>query len=68
MRVRYTFEEVKYTSTKYVMVDGKKMRRQKTFSQTLNPFNTKPDGTVKNRMDIHRELVAQAKEWENSDE
>ena len=68
MRISYTFDEVKHTATKYIMKDGKKVRRQKTFSQTINPFNVKEDGTVKTRLDIQRELVAEAKEWENASE
>lgn len=65
--MRYTFEEVKLTATRSVVgSDGKKRRQQKTFSQTLNPFNLNADGTVKSRADIRRELDAEAGRWKAS--
>jgi len=42
---------------------GKKVRRKATFEQTLNPFNTNFDGTVKSMSDIMRELRIDARHW-----
>lgn len=59
---RCTFEEVKLTVKAKAPCGkcGKMCSRTKVFSQTLNPFNTKDDGSVKNRDDIMVELNAQA--------
>lgn len=59
---RHTFDEVKLTvkATAPCGKCGKKCSRSKKFWQTLNPFNTKDDGSVKNREDIMVELNAQA--------
>jgi hypothetical protein len=43
--------------------DGK--RQQKTFSQTLNPFNKAADGTPKTREQIMAELREEADRWKN---
>lgn len=43
--------------------DGK--RQQKTFSQTLNPFNKAADGTPKTREQILVELREEADRWKN---
>jgi hypothetical protein len=66
----YQFEKVAWSDQKCVQCPGcgKKVRRQTTFWQTLNPFNTLPDGTVKDRRDILRELVAEAEEWRKQPE
>lgn len=42
---------------------GKKVRRQRTFTQTLNPFN-KIDGRPKTAPEIYAELKAEAAAWE----
>jgi hypothetical protein len=47
---------------------GKRVRRQKTFWQTLNPLNTLPDGTVKDRTYILRELYDEANAWRKAPE
>lgn len=59
---RHTFDEVKLTvkATAPCGKYGKKCSRSKKFWQTLNPLNTKDDGSVKNRDDIMVELNAQA--------
>jgi hypothetical protein len=40
------------------------VQRQKKFSQHLSPFNTAEDCHVKNRDEIHGELVAEAAAWQ----
>lgn len=57
----YKFEEVtlKAVRTK----DGK--RQQKTFRQTINPFNKNADGSRKTREQIYSELSEEAQLWKN---
>lgn len=66
----YRFEKVPLTATKSVpcTICGKKVRRQRTFMQTINPFNKHTDGIPKSRVDILRELKAQADDWETAAE
>jgi hypothetical protein len=61
----YRFERVPLTASKSVPCTecGKKVRRQRTFEQTLNPFNKTADGRVKTYKDIYPELRAKADAW-----
>jgi len=63
------FNEVKLQGTKYVKCRGcnKKIRRQKTFSQTLNPYNKK-NGVIKTRVIIRAELRESIEEWKKESE
>lgn len=56
----YHFESVTFKSTR--TRDGK--RQQKTFTQTLNPFNKAADGTPKTREQILAELREEAYQWQ----
>lgn len=58
--MKIEFEEVKY-SHRAKDKNGKK--KQKTFSQTINPWNKKKDGTPKTRSEIFQELVKEAEVW-----
>ncbi|MFZ3592250.1 hypothetical protein [Streptomyces sp. BH104] len=62
----YRFQKITHQVTKSVpcTVCGKKTRRQRTFMQTLNPFNKNTEGQVKTLPEIMRELVAQATRWQ----
>ena len=62
----YRFREIKHQASKNLPCPGcgKKLRRQRTFMQTLNPFNKNADGQVKTELEIVRELNATAAEWE----
>ncbi|MFE3657219.1 hypothetical protein [Streptomyces sp. NPDC059165] len=62
----YRFQPVPWTAKKSVpcTVCGKKVRRQRTFEQTLNPFNKTADGRVKTIKDIYPELQAKAAAWQ----
>lgn len=64
----YRFEEVKRTAKKRVPCQGdgckKRLNRQTTFMQTINPFNKNADGEVKSYSEIWRELGVKCKEWE----
>lgn len=64
---RMTFQEVKLTvkATAPCGKCGKKCTRTKVFSQTLNPFNTNTDGTVKTRDQIMAELQPKAAQYRN---
>lgn len=64
-RVVTTYERVDYGVTRRGVcpVCGGKVSRSTTFSATINPFNRNADGTVRNRVDIRRELARQADAW-----
>ena len=66
----YRFERVPWTAKKTVpcTVCGKNIRRQRTFEQTLNPFNKTADGRVKTIKDIYPELSAKAEDWQQQPE
>jgi tryptophan 2,3-dioxygenase len=42
---------------------GKRVRRSRTFEQTINPFNRLADGTAKDYTTIRRELDEEARAW-----
>jgi hypothetical protein len=66
----YRFREIKHQASKNLPCPGcgKKLRRQRTFMQTLNPFNKNADGQVKTELEIVRELNATAAKWETEPE
>jgi hypothetical protein len=59
------FERVPLTVKKSVpcTVCGKKVRRQRTFEQTRNPWNRNAAGQPKSYADIYRELDAKGAAW-----
>lgn len=57
----YTYEKLTHYATAKTK-SGK--RRQKTFWQTLSPFNKNPDGSVKDRKDVFRSLREEAAAWQ----
>jgi hypothetical protein len=63
---RFVFEEIvcrAERSGKCVMC-GKRWKKVKKFSQTVNPFNRNDDGSQKSRDQIWAELRAEAKAWQ----
>lgn len=63
---RFVFEEIvcrAERSGKCAMC-GKRWKKVKKFSQTVNPFNRNEDGSQKNREQIWAELRAEAKLWQ----
>jgi len=64
------YEEVKMTGYKTISCFGcgRKMRRQKTFSQTLNPWNKSKInvGQLKSRKEIMDELKVKIEEWKRT--
>ena len=62
--MKITFDKISSHPRKtYTCACGRRVTRQKTFSQTLNPFNT-IDGRPKTAVEIQREVSAQALEWQ----
>ena len=59
--MRITFDVIKYRARR--KENGK--WRQKTFEQTVNPFNTNANGTVRTRQEVFERVRELAKEWEN---
>jgi hypothetical protein len=66
----YRFREIKHQASKNLPCPacGKKLRRQRTFSQTLNPFNKNAAGQPKSELEIVRELHTTATKWETEPE
>ena len=62
---RLVFNKVSLTFTKTgkCYICGMKTTRTKVFFQTLNPFNTNEDGSVKTVQQIKDELRIQGNEW-----
>ncbi|MFW9872336.1 MAG: hypothetical protein ACFFG0_04475 [Candidatus Thorarchaeota archaeon] len=57
------YEEIEVKAIKFGnCLCGKKLKRSKTFTQTLNPFNLK-DGRLKTRSEILYELEEEANKW-----
>lgn len=68
MTTTWRFEVVKHLAVKTFRCPtcGRPGRRQRTFRQTINPFNKNADGQVKTRAEIMVELKVQAAEWERT--
>lgn len=47
---------------------GKRMRRQRTFQHTVNPFNKRPDGTPKTWDEVLDDVRAEAVAWRDQPE
>src|SRR5690625_2922910 len=50
----YTFREVIVFADKHgtCQVCGKRAKRSRTFAQTISPFNTNPDGSVRSEREV----------------
>ena len=42
---------------------GRRITRSKRFRQTVNPWNTNPDGSVKSRAEVQADVQADADAW-----
>lgn len=62
-KMRIEFEEISLSATRYWKENGKRRQETKKFSQTINPFNKNPDGSVKTRFQIQQELVNERADW-----
>lgn len=61
------FQEIKQTAKRRIDCAGgcgKRLTRQRTFTQTVNPFNRNQDGHPKSIPEIREELRATAAKWE----
>lgn len=65
-RQTITFEEVSQLAVRKGVCDvcGKRGRRQRTFTMTINPWNKNPDGTVRTRAEVKAANRAKAQEWQ----
>jgi hypothetical protein len=62
---RTIFQIVRVVGRKYVDIDGKRRRREKTFKQNIDLFNLNGEGKPKSYDEVLATVAAQAKEWEN---
>lgn len=62
----YRFQDVKRTAKRRLPCHecGKKISRQTTFMQTINPFNKNAEGYPKSYREIWDELGVKCREWE----
>ena len=63
---KYVFDQLKHQAVKTLPcpVCGKKLRRQRTFMMTDNPWNVNPDGTRRSVRQIWAALQAKAIAWQ----
>lgn len=61
--MRIDFEQIKISATKRWTENGKRRQKTKHFMQTINPFNKNPDGSVKGRDQIYKEILAERDRW-----
>lgn len=59
------FQIVRIVGRKYVDIDGKRRRREKTFKQAMDLFNINEDGKPNFYDEVLADISAQAKDWEN---
>lgn len=62
---RTMFQIVRIVGRKYVDIDGKRRRREKTFKQAIDLFNVNEDGKPKFYDEVLADISAQAKDWES---
>lgn len=62
----YVFDQIAYAAVKSLPcpVCGRKVRRQRTFTMTDNPWNRNPDGTRCSVPEIREALRAKASAWQ----
>jgi len=62
----YRFEEVSHTAKRRVTcaVCGKKFNRQRTFTNTINPFNMNAIGSPKTYQDVLANVIHLADQWQ----
>lgn len=62
---RYVFEEVPYRATKSVRCStcDKPVRRSRTFTQTVNPWNVTEAGEPKTRGQVYAAVVVEGVAW-----
>lgn len=65
-RVVTRYEVVKQRATKYLPcpVCGRKVRRERTFEGTINPFNKNAQGQVCTCAEVREKLQVRARAWQ----
>jgi len=63
--VRTVYEPIRVQAVKTLPCPecGKRLRRQRTFQNTINPLNRNPDGTVRTRREVVANVRRLADEW-----
>ena len=61
--IRFDEISTSCSSTGNCPVCGKRVRRSRTFAQTVSPFNRNPDGTVRTRAQISAAVLAERSAW-----
>lgn len=59
------FMPVKMIGKRKITINGKTKIQQKTFEQTINPFNKNPDGSIRSRQEILVELKKEIAKWQS---
>ena len=62
--MKITFECLKATGFRKEWAGDRWVRRQKTFEETVNPFNKNADGSIKSREQVRASVNAKARAWE----
>jgi hypothetical protein len=68
---RTYFDEVSRTGRKTVKCSGgcdRRLKRQKKFTHTINPFNKNKAGVPKTRAEVQKDVDAKAAAWEKEPE
>lgn len=62
----YRFQEVTYQATRSLKCAcGKRFRRSRTFSHTINPFNrNKETGQPKTYAEVYKDVKAEGEAWQ----
>lgn len=62
----YRYEEISWRSEKSgeCAVCGKHVKRQKKFTNTVNPWNRNPDGTTRTRVEVMANVQSLAARWQ----
>lgn len=62
----YRFQEVSRTARRTIRCAkcGKRRTRQRTFTNTINPFNKNADGIPKDWSEVARDVAAEAAAWQ----
>lgn len=63
------YEPITLTGYKSIKcrICGKRLKRQRTFQQTLSPFNKNEKGETKTVAEIYKELQEKIDEWKGKD-
>lgn len=65
IHIKTTYKEIGITFYKIgkCSICGKSMKRQKRFTQTINPFNKNKNGYIKSSDEIYAEVRIEGEKW-----